>query len=692
MSGNATGIRAAKAFVEMYVNDVGIQKGLKKAEAQLRAFQARVGKIGGGLFAAGSAMALPLGFGTKEFATFEQSMARVSTMLEEPQKYMDGFSAGVKRMATESGKNINELADGLKEILSASVAPESALGMLNNANRMAVAADTTIGQSVFTLIGIMNSYGMTAEETGRISDILFESVKWGTMTVAGLSDAIGTVAPMANAAGMELEDLMAVMSTLTRAGLSADEAGVRVNAMLKQMPREMKNALNVAKQFQGMELADINKMIPEIRAAQGFAILGNNVAGLQRDMMMIRDSGGATDQAFKKMANTLMQWFNRLREAMRQVAIAAGEALGPGLKKYGDAAINALRGLATVIDNNRGALVKFAKVTAGILAVGAALLFVAKAAALLLVVSEIAQLFYTRWTLVAAAVVAGLYYMTDGFTELRRISEDAMSGVKAALAGGDAILAVKIFWTSVKLAWSEGIAWVESKWNAAVTAMAKTDNFVYFLTSQYGIVGELRKMWWGAVRDIKDALASVAIGAAKLALLTPQGQIAGMLHPGDERKALDDALAASATKNLADMQSKQSAFDAERLEAVEKLKQANGALDNSVSDQAKARRTEMLLLQAEMRGLIIDANKVKTVQASKPGAGQGYPSAGGPNTAAIARQIAEARIAFGVGRSFGWGAGGANSKSRELEVAEESRTFLKKIETNTRNSGIIVGV
>jgi Arc/MetJ family transcription regulator len=551
---------------------------------------------------------------------------------------------------------------------------------------------------VFTLIGIMNSYGMTANETARISDILFESVKWGTMTVAGLSDAIGTVAPMANAAGMELEDLMAVMSTLTRAGLSADEAGVRVNAMLKQMPREMKNALDVAKHFEGMGLADINLQIPEIRAAQGFAILGNNVAGLQRDMMMIRDSTGATEQAFKKMASTLMQWFNRVREAVRQVAIAVGEALGPGLKRYGDAAINALRGLVGVIQNNHAALVQFAKVSASIVAVGLALLFVSKMAGLVIFVVNVLELLVSAWVLLPAVVAAAVLYMTGGFDEIQRVATDAMGGIKQAMEGGDVLLAVKIFWVSVKLLWAEGIAAVEKYWNGAVVAMAKADNWIYFITSQYGIVGEWRKMWWDAVRDVKDAFAAIAGASAKLIAMGPVGKVARMVN-GDstlsgDLKRIDDALAANALKNLRDMEGKQNAFDEQRLEAVKKLSDANKALDKQAADEAAGRKTEILLLQAEQRALIADAAKVK--KPALPGmsgnGAAGSGASGAPNTARIAQQIAEARGGFNIGRAFGWGAGGANTKSKELEAAEQSRDFLRRIETNTRGgTGVTVG-
>ena len=57
--------------------------------------------------------------------------------------------------------------------------------------------------------------------------------KRGKLTFAELAANIGKVAPMARAAGMSMEDMMAAIATMTRQGLGTDEASTRLVNILK---------------------------------------------------------------------------------------------------------------------------------------------------------------------------------------------------------------------------------------------------------------------------------------------------------------------------------------------------------------------------------------------------------------------------------------------------------------------------
>ncbi|MDP7398862.1 MAG: phage tail tape measure protein [Lentisphaeria bacterium] len=125
----ARGIRAGRAYVELGVSDK-LVAGLKRATRRLKAFGAGVQQIGARLAKMAGLMALPLAAGVKVFADFEQQMANVSTMLDEPDKHMTDFRKGIRRMAVEFGESTEALAGGLYDILSASIAPSKALDVL----------------------------------------------------------------------------------------------------------------------------------------------------------------------------------------------------------------------------------------------------------------------------------------------------------------------------------------------------------------------------------------------------------------------------------------------------------------------------------------------------------------------------------------------------------------------------------
>ena len=89
-------IRAGRAFVELFADDSKLVRTLRHAQRKLKRFGNDVRDIGRRMATVGAAIAAPFAASAKVFADFEQQMANVSTMLEQPEKHMKRFSAGVR--------------------------------------------------------------------------------------------------------------------------------------------------------------------------------------------------------------------------------------------------------------------------------------------------------------------------------------------------------------------------------------------------------------------------------------------------------------------------------------------------------------------------------------------------------------------------------------------------------------------
>ena len=83
---------------------------------------------------------------------------------------MKRFTDGVRRMSVEFGESTEALAGGLYDILSASVAPGKALDVLAVAARAAKAGLTDTKTAADAITTILNSYGLAAEDAGKVSD------------------------------------------------------------------------------------------------------------------------------------------------------------------------------------------------------------------------------------------------------------------------------------------------------------------------------------------------------------------------------------------------------------------------------------------------------------------------------------------------------------------------------------------
>ncbi len=79
------GIKAGKAFVELFADNTKLIRALRVSEKKLKEFGSRVHELGKKLTRFATIIALPMAGAAKVFADFEQQMANVSTMLDNPE-------------------------------------------------------------------------------------------------------------------------------------------------------------------------------------------------------------------------------------------------------------------------------------------------------------------------------------------------------------------------------------------------------------------------------------------------------------------------------------------------------------------------------------------------------------------------------------------------------------------------------
>ena len=83
----AQGIRAGKAYVELFADNTKLVRGLRFAERRLKAFGSSIRKIGAKLAGLGGLLAAPLAASVKVFAGFADKMAEVRAVTAGPAQY-----------------------------------------------------------------------------------------------------------------------------------------------------------------------------------------------------------------------------------------------------------------------------------------------------------------------------------------------------------------------------------------------------------------------------------------------------------------------------------------------------------------------------------------------------------------------------------------------------------------------------
>ncbi len=396
------GIRAGKAFVELYVTDNKFTRGLRKAQRRLAGFGAGVGAMGRKLAMFGGIGVAAFGATAKAFGNFEEQMARVSTMLREPEKWMKSYTKAVRDMSIEFGQSTEVVADGLRKILSAQIAPEGALGFLRAASEAAIAGSTDVSNSVDALLNIINAYGLEAKDATDISNLLFRVIFKGRITYEELADSLGHVATMASAAGITLEETGATIATLTRNGLQSRRAMTAFKsaliaivkgesltgakgptAQMRELGMVLSEDTLKAKGFAGMmrELGDVNfgtlvKFFPK-RSALGIVTISKHLEGFQEDLDDMADRADATNRKFAEMAAVVNHAWRQVKQAAMAAAVALGKALGPTLKKVAKNVREALAEVTAWIEANQELVLTVFSATVAVTGLGVALMAVA---------------------------------------------------------------------------------------------------------------------------------------------------------------------------------------------------------------------------------------------------------------------------------------------------------------------------
>lgn len=493
---NAQGIRAGRAFVELFADDSKLVRGLRRAEKKLKAFGDSVRNLGLKMMGLGTAIAAPLVASGKVFGDFETQMKMVSTMLDEPEKHMDAFSRGIRKLSVEFGESTDVLAKGLYDLLSASVNPAKALEVLAVATKAAKGGMTDTAVAVDGLTSVLNAFGMSANQAGHVADVMFQTVKRGKLTFPDLAANIGKVAPMARAAGMSMEDMMAAIATMTRQGLSAEEATTRLVNILKAAPDQAGNIAALIQKYVGKSLSEIQVEFPEIRAAGGIAALAADMEGFRKDLELMQSATGRADEAFARMTGGLSGELKKARMAVTDLMVSVGQALAPTLKAAGEWFKKVVLAVGEWVKQNQQIIVTVLKVAAVVVAVGIALVLlgtiisglgsmlgvlitvVTTVVAVLKVLAAVIAFLVSPIGLVIAAVAAlagyliyatgaggkALAWLGGRFNVLKEDALSAYQGIADALAAGDIGLAVKVLWLTVKMEWTRGVNFLEKAW------------------------------------------------------------------------------------------------------------------------------------------------------------------------------------------------------------------------------------
>lgn len=317
-----------------------LQAELAKTNSMLSGWGAKTQSILMGAFGfGGAAMLLQQGIrsAVSSLAQFQHAMQEVRAITQatdaEFKQLRDnalGLAGAFKavdiaRMEVELGR----LGFSTKEIIDTTEA----------AVNMAISTGSDLARSADVIGSTLRAFNLNAEESGRVADIMASGFNKSALSLENFAEAIKYVAPVAQSAGLSLEQTTAMLGVLADADIRGSMAGTSLRKIISDLGQGAAPVLNQRLRemaIAGMSGADAMDEVGRTAYAS-LLILANNTAKVEAMTKAHEASNGELEKTKKIMEDDLIGDWNKFNAEIDRTV-----QKGSAMNEFGRAVVQVL--------------------------------------------------------------------------------------------------------------------------------------------------------------------------------------------------------------------------------------------------------------------------------------------------------------------------------------------------------------
>lgn len=281
-----------------------------------------------------AALTLPLAaFGAssiKTFASFEQSMAKVKAVSGATAGEFEDLNNKAKALGASTRFTASEVAGLMLEYSKLGFSSDEIQKVTGATLALAQATDSDLSQAAMVAGSTLRGFGLEADQTGRMVDVMASAFSSSALDIDAFQASMKFVAPVANAAGVSLENSTAMLSALANAGIRGSQAGTALRRIFTEMADTGLPAADAISKLaaEGIELADAKDEVGR-NAMSALLVLTKSIPAIEELTTQYENSEGAAKKMAAIMDDTTEGAFKRMASAMEAVAISFGESFAP---------------------------------------------------------------------------------------------------------------------------------------------------------------------------------------------------------------------------------------------------------------------------------------------------------------------------------------------------------------------------
>jgi len=319
----------ASTNISVGANLTGLQRGLKIASRSLRRFGTQAKQIGTSLSTSISAPLIGLGaISVRTFQGFEAEMSKVKAVSGATAQEFKILEAQAKKLGATTTFTASEVAGLQVEFAKLGFTASEIDKVTESTLYLAQAGGAELGRAAEVAGSTLRAFGLAAEETGRVTDVMAKSFSTSSLDMESFAEAMKTVAPIAKATGVSMEEASGMLGVLANNGIKGSIAGTALKKILSDLHKEGKPMTQTFRELsnQNISLAEANDLVGD-RAKGALLVLTEQMGLVDELTLSYQNAEGAAQAMAEEMMDNTAGAFKTLQSATEGALIEIGEAI-----------------------------------------------------------------------------------------------------------------------------------------------------------------------------------------------------------------------------------------------------------------------------------------------------------------------------------------------------------------------------
>jgi TP901 family phage tail tape measure protein len=329
---SALEIASLFGVLELRDNATGALRGfdnlLSNTGQRLQSLGSGMQSLGAGMTAVAAPAVAALAIAGSAALDFGSSMTDVGSVLGRNQAEMAALTDEILAFSEDTRAGPQAVAESFYDIVGGVADASTHMAILEESVATAEAGNANLTATTAALIGVMNSYGFSADQASFASDVLTRTVGMGVGTMEQFAGALPNVTGLAASMGIEFNDLAAAAAFLTTKGNTAAEATTQLGGMMSALlnPNE-----RMRQGLQALGFESGRAAVAQLGLVGTYEALMDEVGvdamgPLVGQMEALRGVTALTEEGFEEFSNTFTEGIDGATAAARAIQMEAPAA------------------------------------------------------------------------------------------------------------------------------------------------------------------------------------------------------------------------------------------------------------------------------------------------------------------------------------------------------------------------------